>query len=165
MKRIKTLASRFPVVTGLLLGAILGGALLRAQEGTPPGSNPVTQTAARADAAIREDTSASSAATITIPAPGPGKYIYIWGVNMQNCAGASAVTAAAVTTMTTTNLTGSPAYTFGSGTTAGACQPAQSIIYQTGLKATSPGVAVTYVLPTFATNQTIRVSVASSIGP
>jgi hypothetical protein len=34
------------------------------------------------------------------------------------------------------------------------------VAWPSGLKAQTPGTAVTFVLPTFATNQTVRVNVA-----
>jgi hypothetical protein len=114
--------------------------------------------ASRSDVASLVSESATSAATITLT-PQAGQYVYIQSVKVTNCAGASAVTAAAVTTVTSTNL-GGLTYQLGSGTTAGAC--AQDFSDFPGgtaaLKAAAPGAA-TVVLPTFATNQTVRVSV------
>jgi hypothetical protein len=121
-------------------------------------ATPTQQTSTELRAAVVAGTSATSAATITLTPPG-SLNVYITEVDIQNCAGASAVTAAAPTTVSTTNITGSPAFTVGSGLTAGLCTN-QVITYPTGLKSTTPGTAVTYVLPTFATNQTIRVNVA-----
>lgn len=126
----------------------------------------VTQTAARSDVANLIATTVSSATTLTLT-PANGESVYVYHVHITNCAGASAVTAAAVTTVTTTNIGGgtTPAWTVGSGTTAGACQPTISESYPTGLKGNSPGVAVTFVTPTFATNQSIRLQVAWRSAP
>lgn len=99
----------------------------------------------------------TSAATLTLTAA-TGLSIYITGVDISNCAGATAVTAANPTYITTTNLTGSPQYQVGSGVTAGLCQPA-SYSYAAPLKSTTAGTNVTFVLPTFATNQTVSVNV------
>lgn len=110
-------------------------------------------------------TSATSAATITIAPTLFTDSIYVYEVDIQNCAGASAVTAAAVTTVTTTNLAGAVAFTVGSGVAAGLCQPVQVFAPPTGLKAQAPGLPVTLVLPAFATNQTIRVNVAYRSAP
>lgn len=123
------------------------------------GATLIQQAAARMDAATTVSTSATSAATITLT-PSAGECVYVHEVDIANCAGASAVTAAAVTTITTTNLNGTPAFTLGSGVAAGLCQPAPNPIYPMGLKAQTAGTNVTFVLPTFATNQTIRVNVA-----
>jgi hypothetical protein len=124
----------------------------------------VQQAPARLDAAAQVATSATSAATITLT-PNGGETVYVYELDVQNCAGSAAVTAAAVTSITTTNLTGAPSWTLGSGTTAGACAQNFSLQWPTGLKAQAPGTAVTFVLPTFATNQTVRVNVAWRSAP
>lgn len=116
------------------------------------------------DAATQMSTSATSAATITLT-PNGREYVYIYSITISNCAGAAAVTAAAVTTLTTTNLSGSPAWTIGSGATAGLCQPVIQELFPNTLSAQTPGSAVTLVLPTFATNQTLRVNVSWYSGP
>lgn len=121
------------------------------------GASPVQQSATRADAATAAGTSATSAATITISAVG-NQYFYLTGIDIQNCAGASAVTAATPTTLTTTNFAGSPAWTVGSGVGAGLCT-SQNVQMGMPLKSAVPGTATTFVLPTFATNQTVRVNV------
>lgn len=122
-----------------------------------PNTAPVQQLGTRLDAAQLVSTSATSATTITITPPS-GYFVYITGLEITNCAGATAVTAAAVTTVTTTNLSGA-AWTLGSGVTAGLCQPqAPNGPFSNPLKSATAGTAVTIVLPTFATNQTIRVS-------
>lgn len=146
-----------------LLAAVLtvsSVALLRAQTN----STPVQQSSARLDSAAQVTTSATSAATLTLT-PNGGEVVYIYEIDVQNCAGASAVTAAAQTSITTTNLTGTPSFQLGSGTTAGACAQNVSMQYPTGLKATAVGTAVTFVLPTFATNQTVRLNVAWRSAP
>lgn len=108
----------------------------------------------------------TSAATLTITAPPTGSFVYVTGIDISNCAGASAVTAAAPTYITTTNLTGAPQYQLGSGVTAGLCQPTSSgIAFTTPLRSTTAGAAVTFVLPTFATNQTVSVNVYYFYGP
>lgn len=115
-------------------------------------------------AATLVQTSASSAATITITPPG-GTSVYITNFEITNCAGGTAVTAAAPTTVTTTNL-GGAAWTVGSGVTAGLCQPSPAVgSFSSGFKSAVPGTAVTIVLPTFATNQTVRVSVYYYFAP
>lgn len=120
------------------------------------------QSASLNDGATATATSATSAATITLTPTGSTGYVYIHEIDITDCAGASAVTAAAVTSVTTTNIQGAPAWTLGSGTTAGACQPTQVILYPKGLRSQTSGTNVTIVLPTFATNQTVRVNVAYS---
>lgn len=111
------------------------------------------------DAATQFGTSATSAATVTLT-PNGGEYVYISTISLSNCAGSAAVTAAAVTTLTTTNLSGSPAWTVGSGVAAGLCQPVITEVFPNGVRSQTPGSAVTFVLPTFATNQTLRLNVS-----
>ncbi len=124
----------------------------------------VQQSASDLRSATTVGTSKTSAATITIAAVN-GQYFYLTGIDIVNCAGASAVTAAAPTDVTSTNLN-SAAWTVGSGATAGLCQPASySNFGPAGLKAAAPGTATTFVLPTFATNQVVRVSVYGYYAP
>lgn len=128
------------------------------------GASPVQQIPAHLDAAAQIATSASTGATLTLT-PNGGEIVYVYELDITNCAGASAVSAAATTAVTTTNLTGAPQFLIGSGTTAGACAQTFSVEYPTGLKAQAPGTAVTFVLPAFATNQTIRLNVAWRSAP
>lgn len=116
------------------------------------------------DAATKTATSATSAGVLTL-VPNKGESIYVMAVSIQNCAGASAVTAAAPTTITTTNLDGGLAFTVGSGVAAGLCQPVEMVVFPTGLKAQSPDLPVTFTLPAFVTNQTIRLNVAYRSAP
>lgn len=122
------------------------------------------QSGTRLDAATTSGTSASTGATITITPPG-GQYFYLVAIDITNCAGSSAVTAASVTSVTTTNITGGPAWTIGSGVAAGLCQPTIALSWANGLKSTTAGTASTFVLPTFATNQTVRVNVYGYFAP
>lgn len=126
------------------------------------GQASVQQSATRLDVGVYVATSTTSAATITIT-PAAGQYVYVTGLDVTNCAGATAVTAAAVTLVTSTALGSgtTPVWTVGSGTTAGACQPSpvNAGVGSTPLKSNTAGTAVTFVLPTFATNQTLRVQV------
>jgi len=154
------------IVTKRLVIGLLAALCVSAQN-IPSASNgaaSVQQTPTRADAATVAGTSATSAATITISAVG-NMYFYLTGIDITNCAGSSAVTAAAVTSLTTTNIAGSPAWTIGSGVAAGLCQPTIALAWPTGLKSAVPGTATTFVLPTFATNQTVRVNVYGFYAP
>lgn len=139
------------------LAAVLG--LLAAVPASAQTS--VQQSASRLDAATALGTSKSTGATITIT-PTAGLSFYMTGIDIMNCAGASAVTAAAPTDITTTNMNGA-VWTVGSGATAGLCQT-ENMSYVTPLKAAAPGAA-TFVLPTFATNQVIRMSVYGYYAP
>lgn len=123
----------------------------------PPTS--IQQAASNLDAATLVGHSHTSAATITLTVPG-GFFAYVKGIDITNCAGASAVTAATPTYITSTNFAGTgsgPQYQLGSGATAGLCQPTGYL--PVNLKSAQPGVNVTFVLPTFATNQVASVNV------
>lgn len=131
------------------------------------GQASVQQSAARLDASTLYTTSTTSAATITITPPA-AQFIYVTGVEITNCAGSAAVTAAAVTTVTTTGLGSgtTPVWTVGSGATAGLCQPSPvNASFSSPMKSNTAGSNVTFVLPTFATNQTLRVSVIYYTAP
>jgi hypothetical protein len=148
-------------ILSLALLALITSASGHAQQVQP--ATAVQQTATHADTATQVTTSATSAATLTLT-PNSGESVYLHTVDISNCAGTSAA-AAAVTTITTTNITGSPAWTMGSGATAGNCTQAFSIQYPFGVKSATPGTAVTFVLPTFATQQTIRLNVSWRSAP
>jgi hypothetical protein len=141
---------------------LLALAFLPALSGLAFGQALVQQTSQRLDAATVVGTSKTSAATITIPAVS-GQFFYLTGVDISNCA-TTTVTPAAPTDISTTNL-GGAVWTVGSGATAGLCQT-QSVsnLGPAGLKSALSGTAVTVVLPTFATNQVIRVSVYGYYG-
>lgn len=119
----------------------------------------------QSDVATMVSTVVSSAGTFTITPPS-GNYIYFTNVEMQNCAGATTVTGAAPTSITTTNM-GGLTWLIGSGSTAaGQCLPtAASGSFGKRLKSTTPGTAVVFTLPTFATNQTVRLSVYYYFAP
>lgn len=102
----------------------------------------------------------TTGATITITVPESNKFAYITAIDISNCQGAAAVTPAAPTYITTTNLTGAPQYQVGSGpATAGTCSQTSIINFATPLKSTTAGTNVTFVLPAFITNQVLSVNV------
>ena len=119
----------------------------------------VQQNPTRLDAATGYQTSVTSAATITIPGVS-GLSIYVTALDIANCAGGTAVTGAAPTSLATSNL-GGAAYLIGSGSTAaGQCNaPPSNGVFAAPIKAAQPGTSVTFTMPTFATNQTVRVGV------
>jgi hypothetical protein len=127
----------------------------------------VQPSATNQQAATQAATISSSAGTLTIT-PSPNQYVYVTALDITNCAGASPVTAATVTTLTTTGFGGissGPIWTIGSGVAAGLCQPTNVTPLASGLKSAAPGTAVTFVMPTFATNQTIRLNVYYYFAP
>ena len=129
-------------------------------------ATPVTLTGARGDNSDRIATTASSATTLTLT-PAVGEYVYVYYIHISNCAGATAVTAAAVTTVTSTAIGNgtTPAWTMGSGVTAGLCHQVIDTVFPTGLKGNTAGTAVTFVTPTFETNQTIRLLIGWRSAP
>lgn len=131
------------------------------------GTIPVQQAPQRLEAATQASYSRTASATITITGTA-GFYIVIDAIDIMNCAGATQVTGAAPTYITTTGLTGSPQFQVGSGGGAagGQCVPVpMPALGPGGLKASTPGTNVTFVLPAFATNQTVSVNVYSHLVP
>lgn len=123
----------------------------------------VQQVPAHVDAAAQVSTLATSNTTLTLT-PNGGENVLIYEIDVSNCGDATGATAASQTNITTTNLAGSPIWIMGSGSASatlgpGGCFQEFSISYPTGLRSNTTG-AVTFVLPTFATHQTIRLNVA-----
>lgn len=86
-------------------------------------------------------TAAQDTITITPPA---GQYVYIWEIMIDNQTDATGVTQTG--TISTTNLTGAPFWSFGSAlSTTQGIAPALVETFPTGLKSAAPGVAVTFV--------------------
>jgi hypothetical protein len=132
-----------------------------AQSQPQPSSTP----ASHFDAAQFVGTCVTTGCTITVTPPS-GQYAYFTNIELQNCAGATTVTGASPTSITTTNL-GGVAWTVGSGSTAaGQCNsPPPSGSFAGLLKSATAGTAVVFTLPAFATNQTIRLSVYYYFAP
>lgn len=146
-------------LAGLVGLALTTSALAQVGQGTQTWWN-----GSRSDAAVIVGTSKTSAATITITVPS-GQYFYLTGYDVVNCATGTAVTPAAPTDITSTNMSGIT-LTVGSGVTAGLCQPSPvSNLGPGGLKSGAPGTNVTFVLPTFATNQIVRASFYGYFAP
>ena len=132
---------------------------------TPSHAQTATQQiGSRLDAALYA--SQIQTATTTTLTPGAGNYVYLTGIDVQACAGSTAVTAAAPTYITVTGFTGNPQWQVGSGgasitgrpgTGAGGCTT--TVTAFTGmLKSATPGTAVVFTTPTLATNQTTNVN-------
>lgn len=138
----------------LLLLVLLVPSVTWAQEGAS-----VKLSGSRNDAAITVVHSHTSGATLTLNAADSNSFVYIIGLDISNCATGSAVTAAAPTYITTTNISGAPQYQLGSGSTAGACTPAPPTEFASPLRSQTAGTAVTFVLPAFATNQVVSVNI------
>jgi len=151
----------------LLLAIGLGAGLqflpdVHAQQGVP--GTLVQSSPTHLDAAQNCATSATTAGVLTFTPPG-GYSFYLSEIDFQNVASSSAVTAAAPTTVISANLTGAPTWSMASGTTAGTNTQSFSVNYPNGLKSTTPGTNTTITLPTFATNQVIRVNACGYFAP
>lgn len=143
------------LVLAALLVLLLAAPSAKAQQGQ---GTQVWWNASRYDISTGVATTVTSAATLTIT-PAAGQYVYITQISYSNCAGASAVTAAGPTSITSTNLNGAT-WQVGSGVTAGLCtQDVRDTFGNAPLKSAAAGTAVTVINPTFATNQTVRTSV------
>lgn len=130
-----------------------------AQAGTNPAYTPVQILPDGGILTTKFATNATSNTTLTIT-PASGMFLYVTMITIQNCAGA-AVTGAAPLTITSTNLGGgiTPAWTVGTAGTAGMCNPLDGYWGGAPMRSNTPGSAVTFVLPTFTTNQVIRINV------
>ena len=127
----------------------------------------VQDSATRLDSGTLVAYSRTASATITI-APPSGHYVYIIGVDISNCVG-TAATSAAVAFITTTGITGLPKWIIGSGVTTGAvgiCNNVGSALKgTTPLKSASPGTTVTLVLPAFSNTQVVSLNVYYYFAP
>jgi hypothetical protein len=108
-------------------------------------------------------TAANGTVTITPPA---GQYVYITGVYIDITSDTTGLTG--VATLGTTNLTGSPTWSLATLTAAAAGQATMrqiADVFPTGLRAASPGTAVTFV-PSAQSNHVIFCTrVAGYYGP
>ncbi len=117
------------------------------------------------DSGLLMQTTATTGTTLTLT-PLAAQSIYIKQIDFSNCQDATGISAAASPTqVTTTNLYGLQWNMASGGATAGSCPQSFSISYPTGLKAATPGTAVTVVTPTYITHQTIRVTVTYYSAP
>lgn len=152
------------LLTICLLLAFSGMAMAQATPGpTLPGAVSVTNTVERADSCNQVQHSHTTGATITLTvgvAGGPQGIAAICAIDIANVQDATGVAAAAATFITTTGINGSPQYVVASGTaSAGLESPFKMINFTAPLKSAQSGTNVTFVLPTFATHQTISVNV------
>jgi len=123
---------------------------------------PVQQSATDTTAATIIGNAHTTGAAVTFTPPA-GQSVYITGLDVSNCAQASAVTAAADTTITTSGFAGTWTIYVGSGVTAGLCQP-QMFAFSKPIKGLQ-GTAAVFTLPTFATNQVIGLNVYAYYAP
>ena len=150
----------------LVMSLALSGAAL-AQNFVAP---PVQQSATKADASTVMCTISGSSAepvvnvqstsTCTPPA---GQYVYVTGISFDVCTDGTG-TAANQVNWTTTNLTGSPIYSFSIAATASICQHWSEPL-STPLKSTAAGTAVTFVSPAAAAHNSYVARVYAYYAP
>lgn len=137
----------------------------------PQGAVDVQLPAERADAATNVCHSHSTGATCTLTVGAAGtntQTAYVTGIDYSVCQDATGATPAATTFITTTGFNGNPQYQAGSGNTnaavLGTCTMTTGIAFSAPLKSNTPGTSPTFVLPTFATHQTISLNVYYKLG-
>lgn len=115
----------------------------------------ITSSGAAAPAVNTQTTS-----TCTPPA---GQFVYITGISFDVCTNGTG-TAANQVNWTTTNLTGSPVYSFSVAATASICQHWSEPL-STPMKSTAAGTAVTFVSPAAAANNSYVARVYAYYAP
>lgn len=137
-----------------------------------PGATFVQQSASRLDAVVSYATNTTSNTTTTITPTNANDSIYVYSVDIDNCGNATGGTLGAPTSLSTTGFLSGPTWTLGSGSTVagtlggpGLCQPHINVQYPTGLKSATPGANVTFVVPTLAANEVIRLNVGYRSAP
>jgi len=136
---------------------------------TAPGAVAVVNAVERSDSATNVCHTHATGVTCTLTAGAAGtstQSIYITGIDVGNCEGATTVTVANPTYITTTGINGSPQFQVGSGpgTSPGVCSPISNISFTAPLKSATPGTNVTFVMPSFITNQTVSLNVYYRLG-
>lgn len=106
---------------------------------------------------------ANTAATATLAAGGAGLFHYITSINcMRNATAALAGTATLI--ITTTNLTGSPAWSVGNAMAAGGTQRDVEYVFHNPLKSTTANTATTVVMPAAGAAVLNRINVGYYVG-
>lgn len=90
--------------------------------------------------------------TLTAPA---GQFVYITGVTFEVCTNGTG-TAQNQVTFTSTNISNTPSFEYSIAATASICQR-WSEVFSTPLKSLQPGVNVTFVSPSAATNNSYNI--------
>ena len=111
---------------------------------TPHVTNQVTIQASTL--AVTVTAAANTAATLTLPAPGAGLFHYITGLEIMRTATA-ALAGTATLVVTTTNLPGSLAWSFGNAMAAGGTQKDLILAFDNPLKSLVANTASTIVMP------------------
>lgn len=144
-------------VFAVLLLLLAGVSVVRSQNN---GASLVQQSATMLNAAtkVTSQNGAVNQSLTTTLTPSGANYVYISWIDLMVCQNATSTVATNVS-FTSTNITGSPAWQFSLAATANLCTPTRVITFATPLKSATPGVAVTIVPPTAATNTAYSVNV------
>lgn len=148
-----------------LVCLLIGVSAFRAR-GQQQSANAVQQVATHSDSASICLSSNTSTGTITWTPPG-GQNVYITEIDFENGQNTTGIAAAAApTTVTISNIAGSPIWDMASGaaTTPGTSTGTLSVTYPTGLKSSVPGTVVTITLPTIPANTYMRVNACAYYG-
>ena len=103
--------------------------------------------------------------TLTLPAAGAGLFHYITSIDTVRATNATATAAAAALTITTTNLPGSPVWTFGNASVAGGTTVLVRSEPTRPLKSAAANTATTIVVPAAGAGEIIRANVQYYTGP
>jgi hypothetical protein len=159
-------ASAWPtkVTDGTNVGAVKAASAIAAA--TDP-AQVVQQSPQRADAStlwVTATGAAAAAATATLPAAGAGLFHYITSIQIVKFATALLTAGAAPVLVTTTNLPGSPVFSFSAAASAAGTDEVQTITPATPIKSSVANTATTIVGP--ATTATIwRINVTYYTAP
>lgn len=138
----------------VILGALLLLAVFMGRTPAQQGPTLIQQSATMLNAASKFCTTTAvinSQVTCTMT-PSGGNSVYITSIDLMVCQNATS-TINTNLTFTTTNITGSPIFQESLAATANLCTPVHTIVFPTGLKSSTQGVAATIVSPA-ATAQT-----------
>lgn len=130
------------------------------------GIGAVQQNTQRLDSDAICVSSNTSAGTVTFTPPG-AQYVYLTEIDFESGQSTTGIAAAAApTTISISNISGSPLWTMASGaaTTPGTNTQTFSVFYPTGLKSQTPGTVVTVTLPTIPGNTFMRVNACAYYG-
>lgn len=112
---------------------------------------------------VTNASTANTSVTVTLPAAGAGLYHYITHLDITRHATAL-LSGTATLTYTTTNLPGSPAWSFGNAMAAGGTQIDVSADFSSPLKSSVANTATTFVAPAAGAAVLTRINVGYFVG-
>ena len=154
-----------PMLGALSGEAIMGAFVAFAPFGPAFAQAPVQQVPTRLDAGFGVATAVGAVntqqiATITVPG---GQYAYITGISIEECTNATGTVQSNVS-FTSTNITGSPQWSYSQAATANVCQRWNEN-YATPLKSAAPGTNVAITSPSSATNNSYGIRMYYYLAP